>query len=122
MTRTVARRDRDPAQLCRAARRGKRLAPAAHVVRRGCAPHCLEHEPHAPAHPHHRRCWAVSTTFLAIAFGYICLTAHIDFSGREGLCIVGIAASSLLSCGIGAWWARCPDVWDQTRAGASSRR
>lgn len=46
-------------------------------------------------------CWAVSTTFLAIAFGYICLTAHIDFSGREGLCIVGIAASSLLSCGIG---------------------
>ena len=36
-------------------------------------------------------CWAVSTAFLAIAFGYICLTAHIDFSGREGLCLIGIA-------------------------------
>lgn len=57
-------------------------------------------------------CWAVSTTFLAIAFGYICLTAHIDFSGREGLCIVGIAASSLLSCGIGALVGALPGRMD----------
>lgn len=62
-------------------------------------------------------CWAVSTTFLAIAFGYICLTAHIDFSGREGLCIVGIAASSLLSCGIGALVGALP-----RRMGSDSRR
>lgn len=62
-------------------------------------------------------CWAVSTTFLAIAFGYICLTAHIDFSGREGLCIVGIAASSLLSCGIGALVGASPG-----RMGSDSRR
>lgn len=62
-------------------------------------------------------CWAVSTTFLAIAFGYICLTAHIDFSGREGLCIVGIAASSLLSCGIGALVGALPG-----RMGSDSRR
>ena len=61
--------------------------------------------------------WAVSTTFLAIAFGYICLTAHIDFSGREGLCIVGIAASSLLSCGIGALVGALPG-----RMGSDSRR
>lgn len=47
-------------------------------------------------------CWAVSTAFLAIAFGYICLTAHIDFAGREPLCLIGIAAASLLSCGLGA--------------------
>lgn len=57
-------------------------------------------------------CWAVSTTFLAIAFGYICLTAHIDFSGREGLCLVGIAASSLLSCGIGALVGALPGRMD----------
>lgn len=62
-------------------------------------------------------CWAVSTTFLAIAFGYICLTAHIDFSGREGLCLVGIAASSLLSCGIGALVGALPG-----RMGSDSRR
>ncbi len=47
-------------------------------------------------------CWTVSTGFLAIAFGYICVTAHIDFAGRELLCLTGIAAASALSCGIGA--------------------
>lgn len=62
-------------------------------------------------------CWAVSTTFLAIAFGYICLTAHIDFSGREGLCLVGIVASSLLSCGIGTLVGALPG-----RMGSDSRR
>lgn len=62
-------------------------------------------------------CWAVSTTFLAIAFGYICLTAHIDFSGREGLCLVGITASSLLSCGIGTLVGALPG-----RMGSDSRR
>lgn len=62
-------------------------------------------------------CWAVSTTFLAIAFGYICLTARIDFSGREGLCLVGIAASSLLSCGIGTLVGALPG-----RMGSDSRR
>lgn len=62
-------------------------------------------------------CWAISTTFLAIAFGYICLTAHIDFSGREGLCLVGIAAASLLSCGIGALVGALPG-----RMGSDSRR
>lgn len=62
-------------------------------------------------------CWAVSTTFLAIAFGYICLTAHIDFSGREGLCLVGIAASSLLSCSIGTLVGALPG-----RMGSDSRR
>lgn len=62
-------------------------------------------------------CWAISTTFLAIAFGYICLTAHINFSGREGLCLVGIAAASLLSCGIGALVGALPG-----RMGSDSRR
>lgn len=62
-------------------------------------------------------CWAVSTIFLAIAFGYICLTAHIDFSGREGLCLAGIAAASLLSCGIGALVGALPG-----RMGSDSRR
>lgn len=47
-------------------------------------------------------CWAVSTAFLSIAFGYICLTAHIDFSDRGMLCLIGIGAASLLSCSLGA--------------------
>lgn len=47
-------------------------------------------------------CWAVSTAFLSMAFGYICLTAHIDFSDRGILCLIGIGAASLLSCSLGA--------------------
>lgn len=62
-------------------------------------------------------CWAVSTAFLAIAFGYICLTAHIDFAGREPLCLMGIAAASLLSCGLGALVGSLPG-----RMGSDSRR
>ena len=62
-------------------------------------------------------CWVVSTAFLAIAFGYICLTAHIDFAGREPLCLIGIAAASLLSCGLGALVGSIPG-----RMGSDSRR
>lgn len=47
-------------------------------------------------------CWTVSAAFLAIALGYICLTAGIDFAGREALCLVGISIASLLSCSLGA--------------------
>lgn len=47
-------------------------------------------------------CWTVSTAFLSMAFGYICLTAHIDFSDRGMLCLLGIGAASLLSCSLGA--------------------
>lgn len=62
-------------------------------------------------------CWVVSTAFLAIAFGYICLTAHIDFAGREPLCLIGIAVASLLSCGLGALVGSIPG-----RMGSDSRR
>ena len=62
-------------------------------------------------------CWVVSTAFLAIAFGYICLTAHIDFAGREPLCLIGIAVASLLSCGLGALVGSLPG-----RMGSDSRR
>lgn len=47
-------------------------------------------------------CWTVSAAFLAIALGYICLTAGIDFAGREALCLVGISMASLFSCSLGA--------------------
>lgn len=47
-------------------------------------------------------CWTVATLFLGIAFGYICLTANIDFAGRIPICLAGIAVASLLSCSIGA--------------------
>lgn len=47
-------------------------------------------------------CWAVSTAFLSMAFGYICLTAHIDFSDRGIFCLLGIGAAGLLSCSLGA--------------------
>lgn len=61
-------------------------------------------------------CWTVSTGFLCAAFGYICLTANIDFSGREALCLLGIAVASLLSCGLGALVGAVPG-----RLGSDSR-
>ena len=67
-------------------------------------------------------CWAVSSAFLAIAFGYICLTAHIDFGGREALCLAGITAASLLSCGIGAVVGALPGSSRKIRAVACSPR
>lgn len=60
--------------------------------------------------------WVVSTVFLGIAFCYICLTAGIDFAGRETICLLGIAVASLLSCGIGALVGALP-----VRMGSDSR-
>ena len=60
--------------------------------------------------------WFVSTAFLGIAFCYVCLTAHIDFAGREPICLVGVAVASLLSCSLGALVGSLPG-----RMGSDSR-
>lgn len=46
--------------------------------------------------------WFVSMLALSLAFAYMRLVAGIDFSGRDALCIAGLAAASLLSTAIGA--------------------
>ena len=46
--------------------------------------------------------WFVSMLALSLAFAYMRVVAGVDFSGRDVLCIAGLAASSLLSTAIGA--------------------
>lgn len=62
-------------------------------------------------------CWLVTTAFLLVAFAYMCAIAHIDATGRAGLCVVGIMAASLLSASIGACVGAMPGRMD---AGARS--
>ena len=46
--------------------------------------------------------WVVSMLGLALAFAFMRLVAGVDFGGRDGLCVLGLATSSLLATGIGA--------------------
>lgn len=46
--------------------------------------------------------WLVSFACLAVAFGYQRLVVGVDFAGREGLCLLGVAAASLLATATGA--------------------
>lgn len=46
--------------------------------------------------------WLLAFIFLSVAFCYIRLVVGVEFAGREGLCLVGIAAGSLLATGLGA--------------------
>ena len=43
--------------------------------------------------------WLVSFASMAIAIGYVRLVVGVDFGGREGLCLVGGAASALAATG-----------------------
>ncbi|WP_085829898.1 ABC transporter permease [Collinsella vaginalis] len=47
-------------------------------------------------------CWTVSTAFLGVGFGYMCVAGDVDFSGRIGVCLVSIAVCSLFSSCLGA--------------------
>lgn len=47
-------------------------------------------------------CWLVSAVCTAITFAFIRFVVGIDFAGREGLCLVGLAASTLCSTALGA--------------------
>lgn len=46
--------------------------------------------------------WAVSMLGLGLAFAFMRLVARIDFGGRDALCLLGLATSSLLATAIGA--------------------
>ena len=45
--------------------------------------------------------WLVSFASMAIAIGYVRLVVGVDFGGREGLCLLGGAASALAATGLG---------------------
>mgnify|MGYP004535001411 FL=1 len=46
-------------------------------------------------------CWAVAVCCLTVVFLFVRFVAGVDFAGREGLALLGIAAASLLAIGIG---------------------
>ena len=46
-------------------------------------------------------CWLVAVAILCAVFAYVRLVCGVDFSGREGLALVGLAVASLLSVAIG---------------------
>lgn len=60
--------------------------------------------------------WAVSMLALSLAFAFMRLVARIDFGGRDTLCLLGLATSSLLATAIGAAIGAAP-----LRGGAKSR-
>ena len=60
--------------------------------------------------------WAVSMLGLGLAFAFMRLVARIDFGGRDALCLLGLATSSLLATAIGAAIGAAP-----LRGGAKSR-
>ena len=60
--------------------------------------------------------WAVSMLGLGLAFAFMRLAARIDFGGRDALCLLGLATSSLLATAIGAAIGAAP-----LRGGAKSR-
>ncbi len=53
-------------------------------------------------------CWAISYACLALVFLFVRFVAGVDFSGREGLALVGLAASSLLAVALGMFVAVLP--------------
>lgn len=53
-------------------------------------------------------CWAMALVNLALVFAFVRLVAGVDFSGREGLALLGIATASFLSIGLGMFVAVLP--------------
>ena len=52
--------------------------------------------------------WLVSFASMTIAIGYVRLVVGFDFGGREGLCLVGGAASALAATGLGLFVGTLP--------------
>lgn len=46
--------------------------------------------------------WVVSMLCSYLSFGYLCLVVGIDFAGREGFCLLGLAVATLASTALGA--------------------
>ena len=45
--------------------------------------------------------WALSFACLLVAYAYVRVVAGVDFAGRDGACVVALAASSLLATALG---------------------
>jgi len=52
--------------------------------------------------------WLVSFASMAVAIGYVRLVVGVDFGGREGLCLLGGAASALAATGPGLFVGTLP--------------
>ncbi len=61
-------------------------------------------------------CWAVSFASSLLTFCLVRFGAGVDFAGREGLCLVGLAVATLSSTALGALVAALP-----LRGGAETR-
>lgn len=61
-------------------------------------------------------CWAVALLCLGLVFLFVRFVAGVDFAGREGLALLGLAASSLLAVALGMLAAVLP-----LRGGKQSR-
>lgn len=46
--------------------------------------------------------WVLSAIFLSVAFAFIRFVVGIDFEGREGLCLLALAAGACMATGLGA--------------------
>ena len=61
-------------------------------------------------------CWAIAYFCLVLVFLYVRLVAGVDFAGRDGLALLGLAAASLLAVAFGMLVAALP-----LRGGRESR-
>lgn len=61
-------------------------------------------------------CWAAAVCCLTVVFLFVRFAAGVDFAGREGLALLGIAAASLLAISIGMLVSMLP-----IKGGKSSR-
>ena len=52
--------------------------------------------------------WLVSFASMAVAISYVRLVVGVDFGGREGLCLLGGAASALAATGLGLFVGTLP--------------
>lgn len=52
--------------------------------------------------------WLVSFASMAVAIGHVRLVVGVDFGGREGLCLLGGAASALAATGLGLFVGTLP--------------
>ena len=54
--------------------------------------------------------WLLSFGCLLVAFAYVRWVVGVDFGGREGWCILGIAVAALMSCALGCALGAVPKV------------
>lgn len=61
--------------------------------------------------------WCVTFACLVITFFYMKVAAHIEFGGREGLCLLVLAASSLMATALGCAVSAIPRLPETAKSG-----